>query len=110
MDTMNSAKENRMKLQYRGSVLWLIFWLIIFFPIAFVLLLTACSFEINRTTYNLQYDGSRFWLCFWVLFFFPVAFLLLFINGISVSIKKEVPKVVMPEVEIEAEVKNNKHH
>lgn len=76
------------KIHYRGSIFWLIFWLIIFFPIAFVLLLTATTFEINQTTYNLQYDGSRFWLGFWVLFFFPIAFLLLFLNGLSVTIEK----------------------
>lgn len=81
----------RFKIQYRGSLFWLIFWLIIFFPIAFVLLLTSTTFEVNRTIYDLQYNGSRFWLGFWVLVFFPVAFLLLFLNGLSVTIEK--PKV-----------------
>ena len=80
--------QGNFKLHYRGSLFWLIFWLIIFFPIAFVLLLTASSFQVNQTTYNLQYDGSRFWLCFWVLFFFPVAFVLLFVNGFSASVQK----------------------
>lgn len=75
------------KLHYRGSILLLIFWLIIFFPIAFVLFFTACSFDVGEKTYNFQYDGSRFWLGFWVLFFFPIAFLLLFINGLSVTIE-----------------------
>lgn len=74
-----------MKLHYRGSIFWLIFWLIFFFPLAFVLLLTACSFTFNQTTYNVVYDGSRFWLGFWVIFFFPIAFLLLFLNGLSVT-------------------------
>lgn len=76
---------NNMKLHYRGSLFWLIFWLIFFFPIAFVLLLTACTFEFNQKTYIFQYDGSRFWLCFWVLLFFPIAFLLLFLNGYSIT-------------------------
>lgn len=76
----------RTKIHYKGSIFWLIFWLIVFFPIAFVLLLTSSSFEYNNKNYEMQYDGSRFWLCFWVLVFFPVAFLLLFINGISVKI------------------------
>ncbi|WP_068469326.1 hypothetical protein [Candidatus Protochlamydia phocaeensis] len=76
----------RAKLQYRGSLVWLIFWLIVFFPIALVLLFTASAFELNQTTYDFQYNGSRFWLCFWILVFFPLAFLLLFINGISVRI------------------------
>jgi hypothetical protein len=78
----------RFKIQYRGSIFWLIFWLIVFFPIAFVLLLTDTSFEVNEKIYNLRYDGSRFWLGFWVLVFFPVAFLLLFLNGLTLSIEK----------------------
>lgn len=71
------------KLNYRGSIFWLIFWVIIFFPIAFVLLLTDSSFEIGTSIYHIKYDGSRFWLGFWVLVFFPVAFLLLFLNGMT---------------------------
>ncbi len=78
----------RFNLQYRGSLIWLIFWVIVFFPIAFVLLFTASTFEINRSTYSFYYNGSRFWLCFWVLFFFPIAFILLFVNGLSVTIDK----------------------
>lgn len=77
---------HRFKTKYRGSIFWLIFWLVIYFPIAFVLLLTAISFEINQTSYNLHYAGSRFWLSFWVLVFFPIAFLLLFFKGLSLSI------------------------
>lgn len=75
------------KIKYSGSIFWLVFWLIIFFPIAFVLLLTSSSFAINHTLYHIGYAGSRFWLCFWVLFFFPVAFVLLFLNGLSVTIE-----------------------
>lgn len=76
------------KIQYRGSFFWLIFWLIVFFPIAFVLLLTDISIEANYTIYTIVYKGSRFWLAFWVLFFFPIAFLLLFLNGLSITIEK----------------------
>lgn len=79
-------EKKEMKLHYRGSILLLIFWLIIFFPVAFVLLFTACSFDVNDKTYNFQYDGSRFWLAFWTLIFFPIAFILIFINGLSVTI------------------------
>lgn len=79
--------RGQFKLYYRGSLFWVIFWLIFFFPIAFVLLLTSSTFHVNQTTYNLQYDGSRFWLCFWTLVFFPVAFLLLFVNGFSASVE-----------------------
>lgn len=81
-------EETQFKLNYQGSIFWLIFWLIVFFPIAFVLLLTDIGFELNRTSYHLQYNGSRGWLAFWVLVFFPVAFLLLFINGFSVKVLK----------------------
>lgn len=75
------------KIEYQGSLLLLIFWLIFFFPIAFVLLLTASAFIINQKRYLIRYDGSRFWLCFWVLFCFPIAFLLLFINGLSMYVE-----------------------
>lgn len=77
------------KVQYRGSLFWLVFWIIVFFPIAFFLFFTACTFKINQTTYVFQYDGSRFWLCFWILVFFPIAFLLLFLNGMSINIQED---------------------
>ena len=76
------------KLHYNGSFFWLIFWLIIFFPIAFVLLLTDSSFRVNDTVTHLKYGGSSFWLGFWVLVFFPVAFILLLLNGLSITQEK----------------------
>ena len=76
------------KISYEGSLFWLIFWLIVFFPIAFVLFLTAAGFTSNNTSYHIRYNGSRFWLGFWVLFFFPIAFVLLIVNGLSVTIEK----------------------
>lgn len=78
------------KLNYRGSFFWLIFWIIFFFPIALALLFTACSFDINDKSYIFEYDGSRFWLGFWVLFFFPIAFLLVFLNGVTVRIEDKI--------------------
>lgn len=84
------ATTTRFKIQYNGSIFWLIFWLILFFPIAFVLLLTDTSFQYNLTTYHIRYDGSRFWLGFWVLFFFPIAFLLLFLNGLSMTVEENI--------------------
>ncbi len=81
--------ENKYKLHYRGSLFWLIFWFIFFFPIAFVLLLTASTFQVGQTTYDLRYDGSRFWLCFWVLIFFPIAIILLFVNGFSATVSRK---------------------
>jgi hypothetical protein len=76
------ATQN-LRIHYRGSLFWLIFWIIIFFPVALVLFFTGADFVRNGVTHHLQYDGSRFWLCFWVIFFFPIAFLLFFLNGFS---------------------------
>lgn len=84
----------QVKMHYRGSIVWLIFWIIVFFPIALALLFTAGTFEINQTTYDFQYNGSRFWLCFWILFFFPVAFILLFVNGVAIRIDR--PSIERP--------------
>jgi len=78
--------KKKFKLSYHGSLLWLIFWVIVFFPIALVLLFTDSSFELNESTYHLKYDGSKFWLCFWLLIFFPIAFLLIFLNGYSITV------------------------
>lgn len=74
-----------LKVIYRGSLFWLIFWILFFFPIALVLFFTATDYIKNGATYHLEYNGSRFWLCFWVLFFFPIAFLLFFLNGFSIN-------------------------
>jgi len=77
--------NSRFKVHYYGSVFWLIFWTIFFFPIALGLFFTDCAFEIEGTTYYFDYDASRFWLGFWILVFFPVALLLLIINGFSIK-------------------------
>lgn len=78
----------RLKIDYRGSYFVLIFWIILFFPIALVLLFTGSNFDVNDTQYCLNYNGSRFWLAFWTLVFFPVAFILLFLNGLHLKINK----------------------
>lgn len=80
------ARKN-FNLSYRGSVLLLIFWIVVFFPVAFVLLFTDSTFSWGSEVYDLHYNGSRFWLCFWVLLFFPIAFLLLILNGMRVDIR-----------------------
>jgi len=82
---MTTVEHKSLKVSYEGSLFWLIFWIIVFFPIALVLFVTALSFKVNQTTYHIRYKGSRFWLGFWVLVFFPVAFLLLFLNGLTVT-------------------------
>lgn len=102
------ATTTRFKLQYHGSIFWLIFWLILFFPIAFVLLLTDTSFVLRDTTYHVHYEGSRFWLGFWVLVFFPIAFILLFFNGLSMTIDDEMPKTAEAQpTKIEEDVSQN---
>lgn len=73
------------RLHYRYSLVWVIFWIIVFFPVALTLLITGSSFEYNGQTHIVNYNGSRFWLCFWIVVFFPIAFLLLFINGTSLT-------------------------
>ena len=76
--------ERSFKIQYHGSLPWLIFWIIVFFPIALTLFFTDVTYDIDQKSYYLKYDGSIFWLCFWVLVFFPIAFVLFFLNGFSI--------------------------
>jgi hypothetical protein len=75
--------EKKIKIEYSASKGWLIFWVIVFFPVALVLLVTAGRFELGGNTYSMKYDGSRNWLCFWIIVCFPIAFLLLLLNGVS---------------------------
>ena len=82
-----SVITKKFKLHYRYSYLLLIFWFIVFFPVAFVLLFTGIGCDLNESVYVISYNGSRFWLGFWTLFFFPIAFLLLFLNGLSIQIE-----------------------
>lgn len=73
------------RIRYNYSYLWLIFFVIFFFPIALILLMTGCSFEKGDVCYTVHYHGSRFWLGFWLLVFFPISFLLLILNGFSLE-------------------------
>ncbi len=77
----------KFKLKYNYSIVILIIFAIVFFPIALMLLLTGCTFESSDVSYIVRYFGSRFWLGFWTLVFFPIAFVLLFINGFSIEKK-----------------------
>lgn len=88
--------DRKYKLKYNGSIGWLVFWIIIFFPIALVLLLIDSTFQMNQSIYRVRYDGSKFWLCFWVLVFFPIAFVLLFVNGLSVQVDQIGPNNSAP--------------
>lgn len=80
-------KEKQFKMRYEGSLFWLIFWIIFFFPIALVLLFSDTTIKMDEKTYRLKYRGSVFWACFWMLFFFPIAFILLLVNGFSVKVR-----------------------
>jgi hypothetical protein len=79
-----SSQANKVHLHYSGSKGWLIFWLIVIFPVGLMLLATSGEFEAGGNRYYLRYDGSRGWLCFWTLACFPVAVILLLLNGLSV--------------------------
>jgi hypothetical protein len=88
LEFKNLPPEKKTRFHYDGSLFWLIFWLIIFFPVGFTLLFIGTTFEINNTAYRFKYEGSTFWLIFWVIFFFPISFILLLLNGYATSIKE----------------------
>jgi len=71
----------KFQLKYPCSKFWLIFWLIIFFPVGIVLLLNHLKIISGSHTFSMQYEGSRFWLFFWALIFFPIVVLLFVLNG-----------------------------
>jgi hypothetical protein len=82
----------KVRLHYSYSKGWLIFWTVVFCPVAMVLLLTGGSFEVDGNLTRMHYDGSRGWLCFWTVVFFPVAVVLGFLNGFSIEI--DSPRVI----------------
>jgi uncharacterized membrane protein len=77
--------KQTVKVNYRGSLFWLIFWTICFFPIAIVLFFLNAQYVKDGAVHSLRYQGSKFWLCFWILLFFPVALILFFVNGFSLE-------------------------
>lgn len=79
-------KTNKVRISYDGSKGWLIFWAIVLFPVAMVLMLTAGSFQMDNTTYKIRYDGSRCWLAFWTVVCFPIAGILFLLNGFEAVI------------------------
>jgi len=74
----------KFQVKYGGSYFWLVFWVLLFFPVAIALLVTRINVVCKDTLYVTSYDGSRFWLCFWTLLFFPIAIILVITNGLSV--------------------------
>ncbi len=79
-----STNERKVRLHYSGSKGWLVFWLIVIFPVGLMLLATSGEFEVGGNRYFLRYDGSRGWLCFWTVVCFPIAVILLLLNGMSI--------------------------
>lgn len=82
--------KHKVKLNYTGSIFWLIFWLIIWFPAGLILFVTASSFTWNQSHYSIAYEGSRAWLVFWAIVFFPIALLLVVLKGLSVEINPQL--------------------
>ncbi len=75
----------KIHIKYSHSKFWLIFWILLFFPIGLVLLLSHAQIVSGSRKIKMEYDGSRFWLFFWALVFFPVAVLLFLFNGAFVA-------------------------
>ncbi len=71
----------RFKIAYSHSKFWLIFWLLIFFPIGVILIVKHTKLMSRDRLFRVEYEGSYFWLFFWALFFFPVTLLLFLFNG-----------------------------
>jgi hypothetical protein len=80
----NDEVKMRYPFHYRGNLFWLIFFLIIFFPVGIVLLLLNLTVVREDMCYGLKYNGSKFWLIFWTVLFFPIAIILGAINGFDV--------------------------
>jgi hypothetical protein len=77
--------DKKFRIKYSHSKFWLIFWILIYFPIGLVLLLSHAEIISSDRTLKMKYDGSRFWLFFWALIFFPVVLLLFLFNGTFVA-------------------------
>lgn len=75
--------DSKFQLKYSGSVGWLIFWAVVWFPIALLILLMNSKFQSRDLSYHLEYPGSLFWLGFWLIAFFPVTIILLVANGVT---------------------------
>lgn len=69
---------------------WVIFFMFVFFPIGFLLLMLNLRIHIDDVLYSLKYKGSMGWLTFWLIFFFPIAFLLFILNGVDIEAQKRI--------------------
>lgn len=84
---------SKYKLHYGGSLFWLIFWAIFFFPMAVLFLYLNAQFESPETRYFFEYNGSVFWLGFWLIVFFPLAIVLLLLNGVTLCRQLQQPGI-----------------
>lgn len=71
-------------MEYTGNLIILILCLLIFFPLALILLLKNLRVLKDDKYQSLAYRGSYGWLIFWTIVFFPIAIILLLINGVDV--------------------------
>lgn len=76
--------KHRYPFQYRGNLFWLIFFLILFFPIAIVLIIKNAGIIKNKKYLALSYRGRYGWLIFWSIFFFPIAIILVILKGVDI--------------------------
>jgi hypothetical protein len=93
-----SVTERKIKIQYGGSIPWLVFWAIIWFPAALILIATSGKFDLEGKTHFIRYDGSRGWLIFWVIIMFPIAILLMLLNGVALITQNQTPQTNVPIV------------
>jgi hypothetical protein len=76
-------------IRYKGSLILLILFLILWFPLG-VLMLLKNGYLIQRTSnLSLNYHGHWGWLYFWGIIFFPVAFVLLALRGTDIVQKRK---------------------
>ena len=80
----NNTSSYQYPLSYKGNVVWLILFLLIFPPLGVILLFLNLCFRKDGICYSLKYRGSKFWLIFWTIVFFPIAIFLGLIRGFDV--------------------------
>ena len=64
---------------------WVIFLMLLFFPIGLLLLMLSTRIHIDGALYALKYKGNLGWLIFWLLACFPIAFVLIILSGVDVE-------------------------
>ena len=85
MPIMQTTTKEKFGLKYKGSIFWLVVWMIVFFPIGLALVALNSEFDFGGKRYEAKYEGSQFWLLLWLICFFPIAILLIMFNGFSIE-------------------------